>query len=119
MIYSYTTAALHRPADVRDGAFASIERRLWHVGFTFELRTYRCDGARLHAGRRRQDADMAFVCGYCRSWSLHLLLSDGFPSGQGLEAQLATISRFAEAEAFNVVETFTETRAELTMTGRS
>jgi len=32
-------------------------------------------------------------------------------SGLGLEAQLATISRFAEAEAFNVVETFTETES--------
>ena len=32
-------------------------------------------------------------------------------SGLGLEAQLATISRFAEAEAFNLVETFTETES--------
>ena len=32
-------------------------------------------------------------------------------SGLGLEAQRATISRFAEAEAFNMVETFTETES--------
>ena len=32
-------------------------------------------------------------------------------SGLGLEAQRAAISRFAEAEAFNLVETFTETES--------
>ena len=31
--------------------------------------------------------------------------------GLGLEAQRAAISRFAEAEAFNLVETFTETES--------
>ena len=43
---------------------------------------YRCDGARLHAGRRRQDADMAFACGYCRSWPLQPPALDGYHFGQ-------------------------------------
>ena len=40
-------------------------------------------------------------------------------SGLGLEAQRATISRFAEAEAFNWSRPSPRPRVGLTMTGRS
>ena len=40
-------------------------------------------------------------------------------SGLGLEAQQAAIARFAEAEAFELLETFTETESGPTMIGHS